>query len=107
MRSPSRISRRFNDITIDMERKTRCIDESLLWDDSIESAFWHAMNYIGHCASKGIISNPDKFHFAETEVEFAGFLMTADGVRPTERRRKPYCTSPHQRALAVSNPGLV
>ena len=43
------------------------------------------MKYISHCANKGIVFNPDKFHFAEMEVEFAGFLITADGVRPTKK----------------------
>lgn len=78
-------TRRFDDITVDMTRKTRCIDDSLLWDDSIESSFWHTVEYISHCADKGIVFNPDKFHFAEREVEFAGFLVTDNGVKPTKR----------------------
>ena len=68
-----------------MVRKTRCIDDSLLWDDSIESSFWHTIEYINHCANKGIVFNPDKFRFAEMEVEFAGFQVTANGVKPTKR----------------------
>ena len=78
-------TRRFDDITVGMTRKTRCIDDSLLWDDSVESSFWHTVDYISHCADKGIVFNPDKFHFAEMEVEFAGFLVTANGVKPTKR----------------------
>ena len=66
-------------------RKTRCIDDSLLWDDSIESSFWHTLDYISQCADKGVVFNPDKFHFADMEVEFAGFLVTANGVKPTKR----------------------
>ena len=68
-----------------MTRKTRCIDDSLLWDDSIGSSFWHTVDYISHCADKGIVFNPDKFHFAKMEVEFAGFLITANGVKPTKK----------------------
>ena len=78
-------TRRFDDITVDMMRKTRCIDDSLLWDDSIESSFWHTLDYISQCADKGVVFNPDKFHFADMEVEFAGFLVTANGVKPTKR----------------------
>ena len=78
-------TRRFDDITVDMTRKTRCIDDSLLWDDSIESSFWHTIEYISVCADKGIVFNPSKFHFAEREVEFVGFLVTDNGVKPTKR----------------------
>lgn len=51
----------------------------------IESSFWHTFEYISHCADKGIVFNPDKFHFAEMDVEFAGFLVTDNSVKPTKR----------------------
>ena len=76
-------TRRFDDITIDMPRKTRCIDDTILWDESIETSFWHTIDYISHCGSNGIVFNPQKFHFAEKEVEFAGFRITEDGMNPT------------------------
>lgn len=78
-------TRRFDDIMVDMTWKPRCIDDSLLWDDLIESSFWHTFEYISHCADKGIVFNPDKFHFAEMDVEFAGFLVTDNSVKPTKR----------------------
>ena len=78
-------TRRFDDITVDTPRKTRCIDDTLLWDNTMESAFWHTVNYITHCGKNGIVFNPDKFHFACNEVEFAGFVITADGVKPTKK----------------------
>ena len=34
-------TKRFDDITSDVERKTRCIDDTILWDMNMESAFWH------------------------------------------------------------------
>ena len=78
-------TRRFDDITVDTPRKTRCIDDTLLWDNTTESAFWHTLDYITHCSKNGIVFNPDKFHFASDEVEFAGFLITANGVKPTRK----------------------
>ena len=45
--------RRFDDINSDCERKVRCVDDSLLWDDSIEAAFWHTFDYIKLCADMG------------------------------------------------------
>ena len=74
---------RFGDKTVDMTRKNRCIDYSLLWDDSVESSFWHTMEYIAHCGKNGIVCNPDKFHLVENE--FAGFLIMADSIKPTKK----------------------
>ena len=78
-------TRRFDDVTVDTPRKTRCIDDSLLWDETIESAFGHTLEYINHCGRNGIVFNPDKFQFAEDEVEFVGFRITADGVKLTKK----------------------
>ena len=75
-------TRRFDDITSGFERVSRIIDDSLLWDNTIEDAFWHTFDYIHHCCSNGVVFNQEKFRFAEKEVEFAGFEMTADGYRP-------------------------
>ena len=36
-------NRRFDDITMDIPRKTKMVDDSLLWDNSIEDAFWHTL----------------------------------------------------------------
>lgn len=78
-------TRRFDDITSDCERKVRCIDDTLLWDDSIETAFWHTFDYIKLCADNGIVFNKEKFEFAKDVVEFAGFEITKDGFRPPAR----------------------
>ena len=50
----------------------------------MEEIFWHTVSYIDLCSRNGIIFNPDKFHFGEDEVEFAGFELTKDGFRPTK-----------------------
>lgn len=78
-------TRRFDDITVDIPRKTRCIDDTLLWDGTTDSAFWHTLDYITHCGRNGIVFNPDKFKFACDEVEFAGFIITADGIKPSKK----------------------
>ena len=44
-------TQRFDDITIDTPRQTRCIDNTILWDDSIETSFWHTIDYITYCGS--------------------------------------------------------
>ena len=76
-------TRRFDDITVDIPRKTRCIDDSLLWDNDIADSFWHTVKYISHCGSNGVVFNPPKFVFGKDVVDFAGFTVTEDGVKPT------------------------
>ena len=78
-------TRRFDDITTNFDRVSRCVDDSLLWDDSIEDAFWHTFEYLKHCTNNGIIFNQEKFVFAKKTCEFAGFELTPDGYRPPER----------------------
>ena len=43
------------------------------------------VEYISYCVDKGIVFNPDKFHFAGRQVEFTGFLVIDNGVEPTKR----------------------
>lgn len=77
-------TRRFDDITMDIQRKSKVVDDTLLWDDDIETAFWHTLEYLDLCASNGVVFNPKKFHFAEDVVDFAGFTITEDGLRPMQ-----------------------
>ena len=78
-------TRQFHNITVDIARKTRCIDGSLLWDDSIESSFGTQLTTSAIVLIRVFVFNPDKFYFGEMEVEFAGFLVTANGVKPTKK----------------------
>ena len=78
-------TRRFDDITISEERYVRCIDDGLLYDNDIESAFWHTFDHLRLCAKNGIIFNKGKFKFARDTVEFAGFDVTPRGYRPAKR----------------------
>ena len=72
-------------ITEGFPRKKKCIDDSLLYDDSTEDAFWHTLDYIIHCYNNGVIFNAKKFQFGMDEVDFAGFTVTTDGIKPTKQ----------------------
>lgn len=73
-------SRRFDEIVSHIPDKTKCIDDTLLWADDITSSFHQAVNWLDICGRHGITLNPDKFTFAA--VEFTGFEITPDSVRP-------------------------
>ena len=79
-------TRRFDDITRSFTDVARCVDDSLLWDDSIEQSFYHVVDYLKHCSDNGIVFNLEKFVFAQEECEFAGFELTKDGYRPPKRK---------------------
>ena len=78
-------TRRFDDITIDEQRTVRCVDDTLLWDDSIEQSFWHTFDYLKLCNDNGIVFNTSKFQFAQETAEFAGFEITKDGYKPLRK----------------------
>ena len=75
----------FDEITKNFDNKVRQIDDSCLWKKTIEEMFWHVMRYIHHCHSNGVIFNHKKFVFCKMELEFSGFLLTADGIKPSPR----------------------
>jgi len=78
-------TRRFDEIVSDIPNKTKCVDDTLLWADNIEDSFYQACNWLEICGKNGITLNPDKFSFACDCVEFAGFEITSDSVRPCKR----------------------
>ena len=78
-------TRRMDDLTADVERLKRCVDDSLLWDRSLEDSFWHTVDYITLCGENGVVFDPSKFVFGADTVDFAGFTITPEGYKPTAR----------------------
>ena len=76
---------RYDALVAHIQNKTKCIDDALLWSTDITEAFHQAAEWLHICATDGITLNPRKFHFAEDEVEFAGFTITPTEVRPADK----------------------
>ena len=76
-------TRRYDEIVIDVKNMTKCIDDVAQWADDIEEAFHQAVEYIELVGNNGITLNPKKFNFAEDTIEFAGFVVTPDSVKPS------------------------
>ena len=51
----------------------------------IKPVICQACHWLESCGKKGITLNADKFVFAEDNIEFAGFEITADSVGPCKR----------------------
>ena len=73
-------TRRYDEIVSDVPQK-KCVDDTLLWADTIKEA----CNWLTLCGLHGITLNPLKFQFASPSVEFAGFEITADSVKPCQK----------------------
>ncbi|KAK3731603.1 hypothetical protein QZH41_004849 [Actinostola sp. cb2023] len=78
-------SRRFDEIVSHVPNKTKCVDDTLLWADNLSESFTQAIDWLDLCGHHGITLNPDKFVFGADTVEFAGFEITPDSVRPCKK----------------------
>ena len=77
-----------------MKDKKRCVDDSLLYSKTLEKAFLQAASYLSLMGTNGIIQNPDKFQFGSKEVEWAGFRIGPDSVRPLAKHTAAVKTYP-------------
>ena len=78
-------TRRYDELTAEVKNKTKCVDDALLWADTIEEAFHQTVNWLEICGKNGIILNPEKFTFANDTVEFAGFEISSSAVKPCSK----------------------
>jgi len=68
---------------MDMPRKHKCIDDTLLYATSIEEAFWHTYEFLEVCAETGVMFKPEKFQFCKREVLFVGYHLGWDTYEPS------------------------
>ncbi|CAC5426162.1 unnamed protein product [Mytilus coruscus] len=76
----------------DLERDVRIgvlerlnVDDTCMWANSIEAAFFQACEWLDLCARNGITLNPKKFQFAQDTVNFAGLTITQTNIRPSTK----------------------
>jgi hypothetical protein len=69
-------------ILSDFERKERCVDDIIIYDEDLEEHWWRTINFLSTCGAAGIVLNPDKFQFAQRDVDFAGFKVTKSKILP-------------------------
>ena len=80
-------SRRYDKIIADVERKTKVVDDTLLWDseNSLEDHWWRVIDFLDLIGHNGIIVNIEKFQFASEAVDFAGFTISSKRVKPLQK----------------------
>ena len=73
---------RFDEVTRGFQDHKRLVDDSILWDSSLEELFFKTCKYLTICGNGGILMNRKKFVFGKQEVEYLGFKLMRDGVEP-------------------------
>ena len=76
-------TRQYDEIIKDIPQKVKCVDDTLLYDNSIEQAFYHTWDYLYLCTSNSIVINNQKFKFCKKTVTFAGLNITPSGITPS------------------------
>ena len=76
---------RHDSIIADIPRKTKCVDDTALWDTSLKEHWWRMTDFLELVGRKGIILNPTKFQFAQKEIDFAGFHIAQEDVKPLDK----------------------
>ena len=67
-----------------MPRMKKCIDDVIGWADTMTQLFHDTNNFLYHTSLHGVIQNPSKFIWGRTELEYVGFWLKTDGIRPTD-----------------------
>ena len=75
-------NRRFDAILSDFARKERCVDDTVHYDADLETHWWRTIDFLTVVGRAGIVLNPDKFQFAQRDVDFAGFHVSETAIRP-------------------------
>ena len=75
-------NRRFQAILEGFERKERCVDDTIHFDEDLEQHWWRTIDFLIRVGKAGIVLNPKKFQFASKVVDFAGFKISEDRVEP-------------------------
>ena len=86
--SGDKYTSRYDSVIHGILRKVKCVDDTLLYDSTIEEAFYHTFDYLSTCASSGIVLNASKFEFCRQNITFAGFQITSNGIKPAESTLK-------------------
>jgi len=78
-------TRRYDEIISEIPNKAKVVDDTILWGSNMAESFFLTCKFLDKCGSNGIILNPKKFTFGRDEVDFAGFTITRDSVKPCSK----------------------
>ena len=85
----------------DFKGHVKCVDDSLLYTDDIESNFLATCAFLDRCSRGGIIFNPAKFQFGHNTVNYLGFKVTKEGLKPADEFRDNIQSFPSPKSICL------
>ena len=76
----------FDDSIQDIQRKYKCVNDSLPYDTCDVETFWHTYEFLDTCTRAGITFEPEKFRYCPKEVEFMGFHLVWEHYQTISER---------------------
>ena len=73
---------RFDMITSELTDYKRQIDDSLLYKPTVADMYQHTVEFLSLVGKNGILQNPDKFVFCEKSIDWAGYRIGPDTLKP-------------------------
>ena len=77
--------RRYDEIIIDIPRKTMSVDDTVLLDEKLADHWW-MIDYLELMGKNGIVLNPEKLQFAQKQIDLAGSSYPL--LNPKQSHRK-------------------
>ena len=75
-------NRRFSAILSDVDRKERCVDDTVSYDSELECHWWRTIDFLSKVGKAGIILNPKKFQFCQKSFDFLSFRISNELIEP-------------------------
>jgi hypothetical protein len=63
----------------------KIVDDIIQLSEMMEQSFFRICSMLSYCNKNGMVFSPDKFMFAKETLEFAGFEITMEGIKPTDK----------------------
>ena len=76
---------RMSAITAEITNKKQLVDDTCVYNNNLADNFMDTCRFISLSSSAGVVFNKKKFQFGCDTVEFLGFIVTKDSVKPSDK----------------------
>ena len=76
-------TQQFDEILARFTNHRKLVDDSILRANSIKEMFFMTADFLSECAGAGVVFGEPKFQFCERKVEYVGFRVGDQAVKPT------------------------
>ena len=84
MASGDAYNQRFDAIISNFKDKVKCVDDTCMWANSVEAAFFQACEWLNLCLQRHH-SEPEEVPICPGHCRFAGLTITSTNIRPSTK----------------------